>query len=329
MFIICPEKEVLPMKIGILTSGGDAPGMNNAVAAVVKAGIANGIDVYGIYNGYKGMVNGDIKKLTLNDIKGIVDKGGTILRTARLPEFKELEVREKAVEQLKAHGIEAVIVVGGDGSYMGAKKLSEMGINCIGLPGTIDNDIACTDYTIGFDTCQNTILDAVEMIKDTAASHSRCMVIECMGNKCGDLTLFCGIGTDADYILTADHQVPFDEVVAGIKAKHDADPEGYAIIMISEKYFDVDGLVARLAKDTGYGVRKSVLGHIQRGGSPTSFDRILASRMGVKAVELLLEGKGGRCVGIKNNVIVDFDIYEALAMQRVTDPDTARLADIL
>ena len=317
------------MKIGILTSGGDSPGMNNAIAAVVKAGIANGIDIYGIYNGYKGMVNGDIKKLTIADINGIVEKGGTILRTARLPEFKELEVRQKAVQQLKSHGIEAVIVIGGDGSYMGAKKLSEMGINCIGLPGTIDNDIACTDYTIGFDTAQNTILKAVSDIKDTAASHSRCIVVECMGNKCGDLTLFCGIGTDADYIVTADHQVPFDEIISGLKAKHDADPESYAIVMISEKFFDVDNLTARIASQTGYETRKTVLGHIQRGGSPTSFDRILASRMGVKAVELLLEGKGGRCIGIKNNQIVDYDIYEALAMKRVTEPDVARLAEVL
>lgn len=323
------KESVIDMKIGILTSGGDSPGMNNAIAAIVKAGIANGIEVYGIYNGYKGMVEGKIKKLELSDILGIVDKGGTILRTARLPEFKEVAVRQKAIEQLKAFGIEAVVVIGGDGSYMGAMKLSEMGINCIGLPGTIDNDIACTDYTIGFDTCQNTILDAIKYLKDTAASHCRCIICECMGNKCGDLTLFCGIGTDADFILTPDHPVSFDAVVEGVRAKFEKDPDTYSIILLSEKYVNADELRDRINNEVGCPTRICVLGHIQRGGSPTSFDRILSSRMGVKAVELLLEGKGGRCIGIKNNKIVDFDIYEALAMQRITDPDTARLADIL
>lgn len=321
------------MRIGILTSGGDAPGMNNAISAVVKTCVKNNIEVYGIYSGYKGMVEGKIKPLTLDDIEGIESRGGTILKSARLPEFKEVAVREKAVEQLKKFGIDAVVVVGGDGSYMGALRLTEMGINCIGLPGTIDNDIACTDFTIGFFTCQETILDAVEHIKDTAASHCRCVVVECMGNHCGDLTLFTSLGVGADALITREHPMELEELYAKLNAKRAKNPDAYSIVMISEKNpaAPLNELVEKIKENTVYGedVRGTALGHIQRGGSPVSFDRMLATRMGVKAVELLAEGKGGRCVGMRKNVIVDYDITEALAMTRKVDPNIARLANIL
>lgn len=322
--------ETMIKKIGILTSGGDAPGMNCAIRAVVRAALANGLEVYGINDGYRGLINNDIHQMDRSSVSDIVNRGGTILRTARLPEFKEVEVRQKAVEILKERGIEALVVIGGDGSYMGAKKLTEMGINCIGLPGTIDNDIASTDYTIGFDTAMNTIVDCIDKIRDTTESHSRCSIIEVMGNKCGDLALFCGLAEGAEMILTQDHPIPEEEIFETLRKMRAADPHKRAIIVVSEKlYPDIHAFAKRVQAETGFDTRANVLGHVQRGGAPSAFDRVLAARMGTYAVDCLLEGKGGRCIGLVANKLVDYDIYEALSLPRDKHVSLVRNIDLL
>lgn len=304
-------------KIGVLTSGGDSPGMNAAVRAVIRAGIKQGCEMYAIFEGYKGLVEGKIKKVDRSFVSGIVQRGGTILHSARLREFKDEETRKIGIAQLKKHGIEALVVIGGDGTYLGAKKLTEMGVNCIGLPGTIDNDIASTDYTIGFDTCLNTICYCVDKLRDTTESHQRCSIIEVMGNKCGDLALFSGIAEGAEMIITNDHPIPEAEIMKTLselkqkKKKHDA------MIIVSENVFDdIKEFAKRVTNETGFEARAEVLGHLQRGGSPSAFDRILAARMGVYAIDLLLDGKGGVCIGIVNNHLVYYDIYEALQLPR-------------
>ena len=317
-------------RIGILTSGGDAPGMNCAIRAVVRAGLSYGLEVYGVYDGYRGLVEGRIERLERKSVSDIVNRGGTILRTARLPEFKEEGVRQKAVEILKERGIECLVVIGGDGSYMGAKKLSEMGINCIGLPGTIDNDIASTDYTIGFDTALNTIVECVDKIRDTTESHSRCSIIEVMGNRCGDLALFSGIAEGAEMILTPDHPIPEEEIIETLRAMREKDSDKRAILIVSEKlYGDIHSFARHIQETTGFDTRATVLGHVQRGGSPSAFDRVLAARMGEYAVECLVEGKSGRCVGLVDNKLVDYDIYEALALPRDKHVSMLRIVDIL
>ncbi|MBQ9458219.1 MAG: 6-phosphofructokinase [Bacilli bacterium] len=316
-------------KIGILTSGGDAPGMNCAIRAVVKAGLKYGLEVYGVLDGYKGLVDDDIFPMERHSVADIINRGGTVLQTARLREFKEESVRQIAVDNLKRRGIEALVVIGGDGSYMGAKKLTEMGINCVGLPGTIDNDIASTDYTIGFDTCLNTIVDAVDKIRDTTSSHQRCAVIEVMGNHCGDLALFSGLAEGAEMILTQDHIIPEEEIMASLKSLY-VGKKKRAIVIVSEKmYPDIHQFAAKIQAETGFETKAEVLGRIQRGGSPSAFDRVLAARMGAYAVDCLLEGKGGICIGMVNNKIVDYDIYEALQLPRDKHASMLRLIDIL
>jgi len=317
-------------RIAILTSGGDSPGMNCAIRAVVRSGLSYGLEVYGIYDGFKGMVEGNIVKMDRKSVSDIVNRGGTIIRTARLKEFKEVATREKAIEQLKKFGIEAVVVIGGDGSYMGAKRLTEMGINCVGLPGTIDNDIASTDYTIGFDTCLNTIIECVDKIRDTTESHSRCSIIEVMGNHCGDLALFSGLAEGAEMILTPDHPIPEEEIMRTLKQMRDGDDQKRAIVIVSEKlYPNIYEFAQKVTEQTGFDTRADILGHVQRGGAPSAFDRILAARMGAYAVDCLLEGKGGICIGLVNNKIVDYDIYDALALPRDKHVSMLRLIDIL
>lgn len=317
-------------RIGILTSGGDAPGMNCAIRAVVRAALSYGLEVYGIYDGYKGLVEGNIFKMDRSSVSHIVNRGGTILRTARLMEFKEEETRKKGVEQLKKFGIEALVVIGGDGSFMGAKKLTEMGINCIGLPGTIDNDIASTDYTIGFDTCLNTIIECVDKIRDTTESHSRCSIIEVMGNHCGDLALYSGIAEGADMIITPDHPIPEKEIFKTLKKMREGNENKRAIVIVSEKlYPDIAAFGKRIQEETGFDTRTNVLGHVQRGGAPNAFDRVLAARMGVYAVDCLIEGKGGVCVGLVNNKLVSYDIYDALRLPRDKHVSMLRIIDVL
>ena len=316
-------------KIGVLTSGGDAPGMNCAIRADVRAGLAYGLVVYGVNDGYRGLVDDDIFQMDRSSVSDIVNRGGTILQTARLREFKEESVRQIAVDNLRRRGIEALVVIGGDGSYMGAKKLTEMGINCVGLPGTIDNDIASTDYTIGFDTCLNTIVECVDKIRDTTESHQRCAVIEVMGNHCGDLALYSGIAEGAEMIITPDHPIPEEEIFASLKKLHDSKKKR-AIVIVSEKiYPDIHAFADKIGKATGFECKAEVLGRVQRGGSPSAFDRVLAARMGAYAVDCLLSGKGGICIGMVNNKIVDYDIYEALSLPRDKHISMLRLIDIL
>ncbi len=302
-------------KIAVLTSGGDAPGMNNAVRAVVRAGINKGYEVYGVYGGFKGLVSGDIRRLRISDTANKLNQGGTFLFSARLPEFKEESVRESAVKNLNNMGIDCLVVIGGDGSYMGAKKLTEMGINAIAIPGTIDNDIDSTDYTIGYDTALNTAMEAIDKVRDTSSSHNRCTIVELMGRDCGDLTIGAAVATGADIAITQETGFVKQMVIDEVKRLHEAG-EIKVIITIAEHITDVHQLAKEIEVATGYVTRGLVLAHIQRGGSPTAFDRILASRMGVYAVELLEEGYTGRCIGIVNNELNHFDILEALDFKR-------------
>ncbi|MCF0259978.1 MAG: 6-phosphofructokinase [Erysipelotrichaceae bacterium] len=301
-------------RIGILTSGGDSPGMNAAIRAITKVGLNSGLEVFGIYNGYKGMVEGYIEPLTREFVGEIVTRGGTVLGSARLPEFKEKEVREKAIKQLKKRGIEAVVVIGGDGSYRGALELTHMGINCIGLPGTIDNDITCTDYTIGFQTALETIVDAVDKLRDTSNSHHRCSIVEVMGNRCGDLALWAGVACGADIVVTSETGFDEQDVLDRLRDLDLIRKKKHAIVIISEKITDVHQFAKKVTLNTGFSGRATVLGHIQRGGSPCPFDRMLASQMGEKAVDLLMQGIGGQCVAIRKNKITAFPIEKALVM---------------
>ena len=301
-------------RIGILTSGGDSPGMNAAVRAITRVGINAGLEVYGIFNGYKGMVEGYIEPLTSESVSEILTRGGTVLGSARLPEFKDVEVRKKAIKQLERRGINAVVVIGGDGSYRGALELTHMGINCIGLPGTIDNDITCTDFTIGFMTALETIVDAVDKLRDTSNSHHRCSIVEVMGNRCGDLALWAGIACGAEIVVTSESGFDEQDILDRLRDLDQIKKKKHAIIIISEKITDVHQFAKKVTLNTGFSGRATVLGHIQRGGSPCPFDRMLASQMGEKAVDLLMQGIGGQCVSIRDNRIVSYPIEIALAM---------------
>ncbi len=316
------------LNIGILTSGGDSPGMNAAIRAIVRAGISYGHQMYAIYNGYRGLVAGQIEKVDRSFVSQIINKGGTILRSARLPEFIDVNIRGEGVKQLKKFGINALVVIGGDGTYRGAKDLSDMGINCIGLPGTIDNDIACTDYTIGFDTCLNTIVMAVDKLRDTTFSHQRCSIIEVMGNRAGDLAIYAGLACGAELTISGDNFMPLKEIIERLKFQK-ATSKNHAMVIVSEKLFDLQELARFISQETGFEVRTEVLGRIQRGGSPSAFDRILASRMGEYAVQCLNEGKTSRCIGVRGQQLMDFDIYDALAMQRAKHTSIVNTIDRL
>lgn len=315
-------------KIGILTSGGDAPGMNPTVYGAIKAGLGLNKEMYVIYEGYKGLVNKKIVKVDKNFMSDKINEGGTYIKTARLPEFKEENVRLEAIKNLKEYGIEALIIVGGDGSYMGAKKLTEMGINCIGLPGTIDNDIASSDYTIGFDTALNTVVNSIDNIKETMSSHNRCAVIEIMGNHCPDLTTFAGIATNADEIITCDHPLNEEELYERMKKAKEENKDNF-IILVAEKLINTEELVEKIKKNTPWEVRLTILGHIQRGGRPTAMERFNGIRMGAYAVELLDKNIGGVCVGIRNNSLAYIDIYDALNLPRNKHEDLNSLIDLI
>ena len=311
--------------IGVLTSGGDAPGMNAAVRAVARTCLNKGIEVYGVRLGYKGLYEGDFIKFDRHSTRNIINLGGTILKSARFPEFKDPEIRKVAIEQMKKVGMEALVVIGGDGSYNGALKLTEMGVNCIGIPGTIDNDIPDTDFTVGFDTALNTIVDALDRLRDTSSSHQRCTILEVMGRRCGDLAINAGIADGAEMIITS--EIGFDEskVIERLKASKESDKK-HAIVVITEHITDVHELAKRVEEETGFETRANVLGHMQRGGSPTARDRVLASRMGIKAVELLEQNIGNRVVAMQGGKIIDLDINEALDMPRVFDEELYKIA---
>ena len=316
-------------RIGVLTSGGDSPGMNAAIRSVTRVALANGIEVMGIRDGYKGLVSGDYVPLSKSEVSDRLDRGGTFLGSARLPEFKDDEVQEKAVEMLQAHQIDAVVVIGGDGSYRGALALTKKGINCIGLPGTIDNDIPCTDYTIGFDTALSTVVDAIDKLRDTSSSHHRCSVVEVMGNHCGDLALYSAISCGAEIVITPETGFDESEVLERLQYLDTTLKKNHAIVIVSEKITDVDSLARKISTHTSFAGRSTILGHVQRGGSPTPSDRVLASRMAEKAVDLLVKGQGGMCVGIVNNEIVATPIEEALSQARKSRKHLYRLFDRL
>lgn len=305
-------------RIGVLTSGGDAPGMNAAVRAVVRKAIYHDMEVFGVYQGYHGLMNGHIKQLDRGSVGDIIHRGGTILRSARCPEFKTAEGQQQGIEQMKKLGIEGLVVIGGDGSYMGAKALTEHGFPCVGVPGTIDNDIPGTEFTIGFDTALNTVIDAIDKIRDTASSHERTFIIEVMGRDAGDLALWAGLAGGAETILIPEAPYDMNKIVAKLKRGQDRGKK-HSIIVVAEGVMSGSKFGAIIEELTGFDTRVSVLGHMQRGGTPTAADRVLASRLGSHAVELLLEGKGGRAVGIEENKIVDYDIIEALAKPHKID----------
>lgn len=302
--------------IAVLTSGGDAPGMNAAVRAVVRAGIAGGMRVIGVRRGYNGLINGDVFEMNLRSVSDIIHRGGTILYTARSPEFNTPAGVQKAADMCRSLGIDGVVVIGGDGSFRGARDLTGAGIPCIGLPGTIDNDISCSEYTIGFDTAMNTATEMVDRIRDTAQSHDRCSVVEVMGRRCGDIALLTGIAVGATAIVVP--EVPFDMERDIIKRMQFTQQTGkkHFIIVVAEGVGGVDKLAKEIQEKTGIESRATVLGHVQRGGSPTLRDRVVASEMGHRAVELLSKGLSNRVVAMQHSEIVDFDITEALNMKK-------------
>ncbi|KOP75997.1 6-phosphofructokinase [Bacillus sp. FJAT-21351] len=312
-------------RIGVLTSGGDSPGMNPAVRAVVRKAIHEGMEVYGIYQGYQGLIEGNIKKLEVGDVGDIIQRGGTMLYSARCPEFKTEEGRLKGIGNLKKHGIEGLVVIGGDGSYMGAVKLTELGFPCIGIPGTIDNDIPGTDFTLGFDTALHTVIDAIDKIRDTATSHERTFIIEVMGRNAGDIALWSGLAGGAETILIPEAKDEFQEMVDRLRKGQERGKK-HSIIVVAEGVANGNEVAKQLHEAAGIETRVTVLGHIQRGGSPTAQDRVLGSRFGGRAVELLLEGKGGRAIGIRKNEIVDYDIMEILGEPHHINADMYRLS---
>ena len=308
------EKQI--KTIGVLTSGGDAPGMNAAIRAVVRRGLSSGLNVKGIYKGYNGLLNEEIVDMTARDVSDTIERGGTILYTARCAEFRTPEGQQRGAEICKKHGIDGLVVIGGDGSFAGAQKLANLGINTIGVPGTIDLDIACTEYTIGFDTAVNTAMQAIDKVRDTSTSHERCSIIEVMGRDAGYLALWCGIANGAEKILMPEeHDYDEDKIIADIQESRKRGKKNY-IIINAEGVGDSMNMAKRIEEATGMETRATILGHMQRGGSPTCKDRVYASIMGAKAVDLLLEGKTNRVVGYKHGEYVDFDIDEALGMTK-------------
>lgn len=314
--------------IAILTSGGDAPGMNTAIRAITYAAYNKGFNVYAVYDGYKGLYENNIKPLTKEEADYFANLGGTFIRTARLPEFKDPEVRKIAIKNLKENDIDSLIVIGGDGSYMGAKKLSEEGISTIAIPGTIDNDISSSEITIGFDTALNTIIEAIDKIKDTGRSHSRCMVVEVMGNRCDDLALYSGVALGADAVISRNHPVDLDKLVEELREKK-AKNSHFALVIISEKSCKTDDVVKKIATETTWDTRGSILAHMQRGGNPTAMERVNAVKLGNYAVELLSKGITGVCIGFKNGQLIHEDIYHALKKETEIPTDLVSLIDNL
>lgn len=302
--------------IGVLTSGGDAPGMNAAIRAVVRGAINKGLKVKGIMRGYAGLLDEEIVDMDTTSVSDIINRGGTILYTARCMEFTKPEGQERGAEICRKHNIDGIVVIGGDGSFRGAGKLSALGINTIGLPGTIDLDIACTDYTIGFDTAVNTAMEAIDKIRDTASSHERCSIIEVMGRDAGYIALWCGLANGAEQVLIPE-KYDFDEqkIVNNIIANRKRGKRHY-IIINAEGIGHSTSLARRIEAATGMETRATILGHMQRGGSPTCKDRVYASTMGAYAVDLLCEGKSNRVVAYKDGKFVDYDVDEALAMEK-------------
>ena len=306
--------------IGVLTSGGDAPGMNAAIRAVVRTAIASGLKVKGIRRGYTGLLEEDIVDMNARSVADIIQRGGTILYTARCPEFMTANGQDKGADICRKHGIDGLVVIGGDGSFQGARQLAARGVNTVGVPGTIDLDIACTEYTIGFDTAVNTAMQAIDKVRDTSTSHERCSIIEVMGRNAGYIALWCGIANGAEDILTVEcYDRDESKIIENIRAKKKVG-KTHHIIINAEGIGDSYEMAKRIEAATGMETRATVIGHIQRGGSPTCKDRVYASAMGAKAVDILVAGGSNRVVAYKHGEYVDFDIEEALSMKKTLDP---------
>jgi len=312
--------------IGVLTSGGDAPGMNAAVRSVVRTAVSLGMKVKGVRRGYNGLIEGDIFDLDVRSVSDIIHRGGTVLYTARSPMFKTEEGMAAAMENCKKHGIEGIVVIGGDGSYRGARDLSLRGIPCIGIPATIDNDISSTEYAIGFDTAMNTAMDMVDKIRDTAQSHDRCSVVEVMGRHAGFLALQCGIAVGATAILVPEEAFNLEDVIDKIKDSQKTGKKHF-IIVVAEGVGGVEEISKDIESATGIETRATILGHVQRGGRPTVRDRVYATRFGYAAVQLLNEGIGNRVVGMRHGIIENYDIYGALNMKKPFDVEMFEVAN--
>jgi 6-phosphofructokinase 1 len=316
-------------KIAVLTSGGDAPGMNTAIRAVVRRGIFKGLDVFGVQNGYKGLMNGEFVSMDLGSVGDIIHRGGTILQSTRCPEFREAKGQQQALTQLKKEGIDGLIVIGGNGTFEGARKLTAQGFPTIGIPGTIDNDIAGTEYTIGFDTAVNTAVEAIDKIRDTAASHERTYVVEVMGRDAGDIALWAGMCAGAESIIIpeADHDV--DDIINRIKQGYQRG-KTHSIIVVAEGAFNGVGKgieIGRVIRErTGFDTKVTILGHLQRGGSPSAYDRMMSSQMGAKAVDLLVEYEKGVMVGLKNGKLIHSPFEEAAKEKHSVDLSIYHLA---
>jgi 6-phosphofructokinase 1 len=315
-------------KIGVLTSGGDAPGMNAAIRAVARAAMRKGIEVYGIRRGYVGLINGDIFKMDARSVSDIIHRGGTMLFTARCPEFRTEEGLQKAKTTCEELGLEGIVVIGGDGSFRGAADLSARGILCVGLPGTIDNDIACTDYTIGYDTAMNTAMELVDKLRDTSQSHDRCSVVEVMGRNAGYIAVNTGIACGAIEVITKEKPYDLDAVAKKMLETKEHGKENF-VIVVSEGIGHAEEIARVIQEKTHIESRATILGHVQRGGSPTLRDRVAATRMGYYAVELLEQGIGNRVVGMQKDEIVDFDIQEALSMKKPYEEELHKIAEEL
>jgi len=312
--------------IAVLTSGGDAPGMNAAVRAVVRTGIGYGMKVFGVRKGYNGLIDGDIFRMNLRSVRDVIHRGGTFLYTARSARFLEKEGVKKAAQTCSEHNLDAVVVIGGDGSFNGALELSKLSVPCIGIPATIDNDVGCTEYTIGFDTAMNTAMDMVDRLRDTAQSHNRCSVVEVMGRRSGEIALKTGIAVGATAILVP--EIPFDiekDVINRIKKTKETGKEHF-IVVVAEGVNHVNDIAKKIFESTGVETKATVLGHVQRGGNPTLRDRVVASEMGHYAVDLILQNKLNRIVGLKCGEVVDYSIKEALNMHKEFDIDLYKTA---
>lgn len=312
--------------IAVLTSGGDAPGMNAAVRAVVRSAINKNIQVYGVRRGYNGLLTGEVVQMNLRSVSDIIHRGGTMLCTARSEEYNTPAGVKKAADYCRSLGVNGVVVIGGDGSFRGARDLSGAGIPCVGIPGTIDNDIACSEYTIGFDTAMNTALEMVDKIRDTAQSHDRCSVVEVMGRRCGDIALHTGIACGATAILVPEKPVDIDKMVVEKIINTKATGKRHFIVVVAEGVGHTEEIAKYIEEKTGIESRATILGHVQRGGSPTLRDRVVASAMGHHAVELLSSGVGDRVIALQGGNIVDLDITEALNMKRVFDEELYNIA---
>ncbi|MEL4025821.1 6-phosphofructokinase [Lysinibacillus endophyticus] len=305
-------------KIAVLTSGGDSPGMNAAIRAVVRKANFHGVEVMGIIHGYEGFIEGRMDLLDLGSVGGIIQRGGTKLFSSRCPQFKEDKYQYQGIEKMKAAGVEGLVVIGGDGSYRGALELTKKGFPCVGVPGTIDNDIPGTEYTIGFDTALNTVIESIDKIRDTATSHENSFIVEVMGRDAGDIALWAGLAAGAESVLIPEEAYDIDEIIARIR-RGEARGKKHSIIIVAEGVMSGSELAKILKEKANIITRVSVLGHIQRGGSPSARDRVLGGRLGAKAVEVLLEGRGGRAVGIKNHQVIDYDLEEAFTQKHKAD----------